>query len=58
MVGHTHEDIDQSFSVLSRFLQKKSAVSMEGMPTQLHRVAHEACNINQKPASYYFLLIR
>ena len=30
MVGHTHEDIDQHFSCLSRYLRKNSAVTMEG----------------------------
>ena len=30
MVGHTHEDVDQSFSLLSKYLHKHSAESMEG----------------------------
>ena len=30
MVGHTHEDVDQSFCLLSRYLHKNSAISMEG----------------------------
>jgi len=30
MVGHTHEDIDQSFSCLSRHLQKNDALTSEG----------------------------
>ena len=30
MVGHTHEDIDQSFSCLSRLLGKVDALTVEG----------------------------
>ena len=30
MVGHTHEDIDQSFSYLSRYLRKHDALTMPG----------------------------
>ena len=30
MVGHTHEDIDQSFSSLSRYLRKHDALNMPG----------------------------
>ena len=30
MVGHTHEDIDQHFSCLSRYLRKHSAETLEG----------------------------
>ena len=30
MVGHTHEDIDQTFSCLSRHLQKCDALTMRG----------------------------
>lgn len=30
MVGHTHEDIDQSFSCLSRYLRKHDALTMPG----------------------------
>lgn len=30
MVGHTHEDIDQHFSCLSRYLQKHPALTMAG----------------------------
>ena len=33
MVGHTHEDIDQHFSCLSRYLRKHSAVTIEGIMT-------------------------
>lgn len=31
MVGHTHEDIDQSFSCLSRFLRKHDALTIPGI---------------------------
>ena len=31
MVGHTHEDIDQGFSCLSRHLRKNDALTMNGM---------------------------
>ena len=31
MVGHTHEDVDQTFSCLSRYLKKNSAVTLEGV---------------------------
>ena len=30
MVGHIHEDIDQNFSCLSRYLKKNSAVTLDG----------------------------
>ena len=30
MVGHTHEDIDQTFSCLSRYLRKHDAITMPG----------------------------
>ena len=30
MVGHTHEDIDQSFSCLSRYLRKHDALTVSG----------------------------
>ena len=30
MVGHTHEDIDQGFSCLSRYLQKVDALTVTG----------------------------
>ena len=30
MVGHTHEDIDQSFSCLSRHLKKHDAFTPQG----------------------------
>jgi len=30
MVGHTHADVDQSFSCLSKYLQKNSSFTMEG----------------------------
>ena len=30
MVGHTHEDIDQTFSCLSRKLHENAALSMSG----------------------------
>ena len=33
MVGHTHEDIDQSFSCLSRYLRKHDALTMPGQST-------------------------
>ena len=33
MVGHTHEDIDQSFSFLSRYLRKHDALTMPGQYT-------------------------
>lgn len=35
MVGHTHEDIDQSFSCLSRYLRKHDALTMPGMQPTL-----------------------
>lgn len=38
MVGHTHEDVDQSFSLLSRYLHKNSAVSMEGTNTYVQAI--------------------
>lgn len=31
MVGHTHEDIDQTFSCLSRYLRKHDALTMSGI---------------------------
>lgn len=31
MVGHTHEDIDQTFSCLSRYLTKHDALTMSGI---------------------------
>lgn len=31
MVGHTHEDIDQTFSCLSRLLKRCDALTMQGM---------------------------
>ena len=31
MVGHTHEDIDQSFSCLSRLLRKVDALTVAGI---------------------------
>ena len=30
MVGHTHEDIDQTFSCLARYLRKHDAFTMPG----------------------------
>jgi len=36
MVGHTHEDIDQHFSCLSRYLKKNSAVTLEGIIVSDH----------------------
>ncbi len=36
MVGHTHEDVDQHFSVLSRYLRKNPAPSLESV---LHAVS-------------------
>ena len=30
MVGHTHEDIDQNFSCLSRLLRKNNALTLRG----------------------------
>ena len=30
MMGHTHEDVDQSFSCLSRYLRKHDALTMPG----------------------------
>lgn len=30
VVGHTHEDVDQSFSCLARFLQKHDALTPAG----------------------------
>ena len=36
MVGHTHEDIDQGFSCLSRHLQKMDAMTVSGMYFFLH----------------------
>lgn len=35
MVGHTHEDIDQSFSCLSRYLRKNDALSMPGISNKI-----------------------
>jgi len=40
MVGHTHEDVDQSFSLLSRYLHKNSALSMEG-DTSIYSYIHD-----------------
>lgn len=37
MVGHTHEDIDQHFSCLSRYLRKHSALTLEGMHGHGHQ---------------------
>lgn len=31
MVGHTHEDIDQSFSCLSRLLRKVDSLTVTGI---------------------------
>ncbi len=33
MVGHTHEDIDQTFSCVSRYLKKHDALTIPGMTT-------------------------
>ena len=31
MVGHTHEDIDQTFSCMSQYLKKHDAITIPGM---------------------------
>ena len=40
MVGHTHEDIDQYFSCLSRYLRKHSAETLEGMTLLIHTLLY------------------
>lgn len=35
MVGHTHEDIDQSFSCLSRLLRKVDSLTVTGIESMM-----------------------
>lgn len=49
MVGHTHEDIDQTFSCLSRHLQKCDALTMRGNYVE--------CLIQAKPGSCPLIIV-
>ena len=52
MVGHTHEDIDQTFSCLSRYLRKHDAVTMPGKYSECF---YQPCLVGP---NYIFIVIK
>lgn len=45
MVGHTHEDIDQSFSCVSRYLRKHNALTIPGKFIDLNNHCYTTCSM-------------